>query len=148
MNELITPALPSNLVKTTPSQLKVQTADNLDRHSRVAGNILVATDHVYTDAVTLFASYIDGNGKPSTSPGGFKTQVNKRIKAGYGMSREEMSGIMKQHCSVCHAVMTDVLLAGIDDIEPRADIKAAVWDTIALFSRQWQEINAHFAASR
>lgn len=142
MNELQT------LVKTTPSQLKVQTADNLDRHSRVASNILVATDHVFTDAATLFASYIDGNGKASTSPAGFKKQVNKKIKAGYGMAREEMAGIMRQHCSVCFAVMADVLLAGIDDIEPRADIKAAVWDTIALFSRHWQEINTHFAESR
>jgi DNA replication protein DnaC len=51
-----------NLVKTTPGELAAREAELLDRQGIVSGNLLVLSDHVFTDTLTAFAAYVDPTG--------------------------------------------------------------------------------------
>ena len=131
---------PSELIKATPTQIAEQTVKDLARQEAIAENLFTITDHVFNDANNAFAGYTDLAGDSASSPGGFKTSINSRIKAKYGHARELMPLSMRIHCTVAYSLMADVIYSGIEKKLTRKQIKHQVSTIIELMATQWKAI--------
>ncbi len=139
---------PSELIKATPIEIAEQSKKDLARQAVIATNLLVITDHVFTDANNAFAGYVDDEGVKASSPGGFKTSINKRIKDAYGTPREAMPTAMRMHCNLAYQLMADAIHQGIATGISRKQIKRQVTEIINVMSEQWAQIETVFTGGR
>ncbi|MBE0434211.1 MAG: hypothetical protein IBX56_00195 [Methylomicrobium sp.] len=128
------------LVKTSVQQLNAQLPGLLERQENTASGFLTLTDHLFNDALSRFAGYVGPDGKPSSSPSGFKTRLNRLVKEAYGVDREHMGGMTRMHCGLLYAVLREILVDGMDARRNRGVIRDKVWETVRLFAAQWQTI--------
>ena len=77
-------------------------------------------------AASAFGEYIDSTGAKSSGPKGVMMQVNKEVKACFGVSRDDMPPGMLMHLYAILDRIVSVINQGMERMETRRAIKDGI----------------------
>lgn len=109
-----------------------------DQLARIARLQALLADGMLKKHVTDHHNYIDQADKSGSSKGGFMLQINKRVKASFGMPAPDLPHAGQRVLAMCREAVARGIVAGEDRQDLRADIKQTVYGEIERHGRMYQ----------
>jgi len=91
----------------------------------------ILADELVKMAVTDHKNYIDEEGSLSTSAAGLMIQINKHIKAAYGVKAADMNEDQSRHLALLRADIAGIIVKGEKMGLTRQEIKNRIYEAIA-----------------